>query len=92
MLPPVLQLLQGTSRTNGHILRCHLLCAVSAFVLLDGSHTSAVYSLALQETDPLVNAMPITCWERAKQRAKQLMEQGYPDNPPRGYLYGGCMQ
>eukprot|EP00877_Chromochloris_zofingiensis_P006981 jgi/Chrzof1/2536/Cz11g19090.t1 len=41
-----------------------------------------------KETEPLINAMPITCWEQAKQQAKQMMEQGYPDNPPRGYLYG----
>lgn len=32
--------------------------------------------------------MPITCWDRAKQKAKQLMAQGFPQHPPRGYLFG----
>jgi Asp-tRNA(Asn)/Glu-tRNA(Gln) amidotransferase A subunit family amidase len=39
-------------------------------------------------TDRLINAMPITCWERARQCAKQLMREGFPAHPPRGYLYG----
>lgn len=41
-----------------------------------------------QETDPIINTMPITCWDRAKQKAKQLMELGFPQDPPRGYLFG----
>ncbi|WIA30423.1 hypothetical protein OEZ86_000507 [Tetradesmus obliquus] len=38
-----------------------------------------------KETEPLINAMPITCWERAKEKARQMQ---HPANPPRGYLYG----
>lgn len=42
----------------------------------------------MQETDGIIKAMPITCWDAAKQQASQLMEQGFPADPPRGYLYG----
>lgn len=45
----------------------------------------------MQETNAAINAMPITCWERAKQKAQQLMDQGFPAEPPKGYLFGeGC--
>lgn len=42
----------------------------------------------LQETDSLLNAVPIRCFERARQQAQQLQRRGYPANPPPGYLYG----
>lgn len=48
------------------------------------AHT-LVSTYCMQETEPLINAMPITCWERAKEKARQMQ---HPASPPRGYLYG----
>jgi hypothetical protein len=53
--------------------------------------TICTHACRIQETNAAINAMPITCWERAKQKAQQLMEQGFPAQTPRGYLFGeGC--
>jgi hypothetical protein len=63
-------------------LLCGLRCCFAAAAINVGA---AVFACTLQETNPLINAMPITCWEQAKAKARQMQ---HPDNPPRGYLYG----
>jgi hypothetical protein len=63
-------------------LLCGLCCCFVAAVVNAGP---AVFACTCQETDPLINAMPITCWEQAKEKARQMQ---HPENPPRGYLYG----
>ncbi|GBF99212.1 hypothetical protein Rsub_12471 [Raphidocelis subcapitata] len=41
-----------------------------------------------EATDPLVNALPITAWDEARARARELAARGWPDPLPPGYLYG----
>jgi amidase len=41
----------------------------------------------IQQTDPLLNAIPTLCVERAQEHAKRLM-QNPPADPPAHYLYG----
>jgi hypothetical protein len=49
-----------------------------------------VHGPPLQDTEPAINAMPITCWERARQQARNMMAAGFPAQPPCGYLFGAC--
>ncbi len=42
----------------------------------------------IAETDDALNAMPTLCLEQARDRARQMMEQGPPDPKPRGWLAG----
>jgi amidase len=41
----------------------------------------------IAEVDGAVNALPTLCFDRARQRARRLME-GPPGDPPPGYLHG----
>lgn len=42
-----------------------------------------------QETEPAVNAIPITAWDQARARAHEMgAPGGIPADPPPGYLYG----
>ncbi len=42
---------------------------------------------AVQETEPAINATPITCYDRARERARALMAKPVAAPPP-GFLYG----
>lgn len=42
----------------------------------------------VEETDGPVNAMVTRCYDRARDNAKTLMANGFPDDPGPGYLYG----
>jgi amidase len=42
----------------------------------------------IRAVDGMVNALPTLCLERARAHARRLMEQGPPENPGPGYLYG----
>ena len=39
----------------------------------------------IEEVEGKINAVPITCFERAERRAREIE---HPANPPKGYLYG----
>lgn len=41
----------------------------------------------IQQTDPLLNAIPTLCVERAQEHARRLMQKS-PSDPPAHYLYG----
>src|SRR3546814_7817617 len=38
--------------------------------------------------EPEVNALPILCFDRAREQARRLMAKGHPAEPGPGYLYG----
>lgn len=40
------------------------------------------------QVDPALNAVPIRCFDKAEERARELMKTGFPAVPERGYLYG----
>ncbi|GMH45398.1 hypothetical protein BSKO_13355 [Bryopsis sp. KO-2023] len=42
----------------------------------------------IKEVNGKVNAIPTTCFSRAREAAGKLMKQGHPDRPRSGYLYG----
>ncbi len=42
----------------------------------------------IERVDPLVNAVPIRCFERARAKARALMQGGAPAEPGRGWLGG----
>ena len=41
----------------------------------------------IQETDDVINAIPTTCFDRARDHARRIMNNGNPDSGP-GQLYG----
>ena len=43
----------------------------------------------LQAVEPRINAIPILCFDRARNKARTLQ---HPTDPPPGYLYGECRQ
>jgi len=54
---------------------------VSPLELIDASEERIL------ETDEAVNALPIRCFDRARQHAEQLMKKGEPEDPSK-YLHG----
>ncbi len=87
MVEKHLLLLQNNRAVQGNY---HLKSAVEVVELLKRNEVTPLELIDLvekriDETEYLIHATPITCFERARANARKLK---IPENPPPGYLYG----
>ena len=86
-------LIRGRQRQRLRDVRLWALTAMEVVELLRQGKVSPAQAIASQldrlaAAEPLVNAVPTLCADRARAAARALARRGHPTHPPPGYLWG----